>query len=1309
MSDSLAGKLGTHSPVQGFVAGPSTVCHIEESRTVLATGEGIPLVNFGMSSPEGARVHMVGSPLIKPGTPTASTYEADAEMEKPETPKKPPKKRPTKIERMNRWMCGARNINKGRSKEDRARLQYQLATHRNRLRYEHQIRTGEYDPARRAREKKLKKMQHKSWKPKTREEYNEMRRQRAILKRQERFRTFEFLKTEQKMLELLINIYDSLSEDNRNEKRCIELLTELQNLPLRSLLLIKNPEVVYTVSRIVKHPDKAVREKAMRVCDRFMAMFGVPEDQTFMEAFNDEVAKFQENNERDRLRAVDRSQRVGCSSSSDSDSEADHEDASDSESDKEDEENSNDATDASSLCEFDTSLVRPEDEISESNGTDLSMDESEDPVPEPERMSQVNLVPGLNGGILNKYTDSYGSMEALFDRVAQVLTTTGPEGQDQEVPVTEIVGEVPAEHDNMDNVDELAVPNAEPSTSTSHDAERSMPSTSTQISSPLPSTSTRATRNSQKSQPRKPAKRGRLPPKENPQNQEQDRLTNTEQPKKAIPIPRGKKNKRAAPVTTPLPAETNDGPKEEAPETIPEQATSISPTKSKRKSTKWKPPTRVSKSQEPAALGTKSGQPLDKSSSAEVEEQLEAMSLEETGAMIARLEKTSLDSGKANSEGPGSSRRKTGKKARQGQPKAKADSDQPRDFREEKSSSRLEPTQVISELNDIFQESRTIIDDCMLVVLEHQLEDLAEDDDTDSISRKDTGHSASGATRQTDMSTESNAKHEALVAVIDRLQTSNGRLEDFAERLRQIQHFQMQADLDELDIEMKAISDKQPGDAAVKLLEEPPSGKSTNVIVEEKAGETVDKDSDIFSSSQGSSSSAFSGLPRIVTKKKLKRKSQNKSVACKKQHDSGRSSHLGTSKAPGISQLDYFEDSSQGSSGTSVPGTPRCVPKKKLKKKSTNKKDVGLGSPKPVGSDAGAAQNLSPKETPKTPNLSSVTRKPGDDLLESSPEMMRSKPSLISSVYKSFSQVVRGAMGLSPEDKRRGKRSLRASPRIDTRESCEAVKDSEGQGKDHQEKESHDKDADVVKETESDSNLETIAASRSPEMCNSQSDNYNIKTLDNGDVMKKGTSTKAGMNIPAATDALPGKKDPKTGTTGTAPSQGLRGPQSRADLIGKNMEAEPTVEQVLNSEDISQLAPITTSADNTEEAELNLRKSSRLGGGLNLVHTVTSSPLAEQSRSTGEINTVDAEEEKLNLRRSPRLRSGLAKFSCPPQSPGLTMASLHIDSPKEKSKGVSNLGDEKLAEKEQSTTCVTARTETFSPRRSPRVHQPIKL
>jgi len=185
------------------------------------------------------------------------------------------------------------------------KLQWELATARNALKFKKQVEGGLCVP-----EEVRKKLEEKTQLSKEEEEV--LRQAAELAKRKKKL---HWLKTEQQMVDLHLAIRTSLSSSNPLIPRCISHLTALIALPMQPLMLKKQPEIVDTARSLRKYVGpsdqsgysaaerseiargvKQVRERANTLLTRLQSIFPNYSTTTgdFSEFFQEEVSLFHE-------------------------------------------------------------------------------------------------------------------------------------------------------------------------------------------------------------------------------------------------------------------------------------------------------------------------------------------------------------------------------------------------------------------------------------------------------------------------------------------------------------------------------------------------------------------------------------------------------------------------------------------------------------------------------------------------------------------------------------------------------------------------------------------------------------------------------------------------------------------------------------------------------------------------------------------------------------------------------------------------------------------------------------------------------
>jgi len=202
-------------------------------------------------------------------------------------------------------------INLDRDKPERwesntQKIQWELATARNALKFKEQVETGKYIP-----EEVRKKLEGQT---DLTEEEKEICRRAAILTK--RRKKLGFLQTESSIVDLDRSIKTALNSSNPQMSKCCELLTELMQLSIEPLMLLKQPDIILTIRKLRKYVGPAdtsdyteadkmkivsgVKMITMRsgLCyDKFSRLFteyNSTSQQPFYDYFQEELNKFKE-------------------------------------------------------------------------------------------------------------------------------------------------------------------------------------------------------------------------------------------------------------------------------------------------------------------------------------------------------------------------------------------------------------------------------------------------------------------------------------------------------------------------------------------------------------------------------------------------------------------------------------------------------------------------------------------------------------------------------------------------------------------------------------------------------------------------------------------------------------------------------------------------------------------------------------------------------------------------------------------------------------------------------------------------------
>jgi len=201
-------------------------------------------------------------------------------------------------------------INLDKDKPDRwesnvQKIQWELATARNAVRFKDQVESGKYIP-----EEVLKKLEGKT--ELTAEEKEICKRAAILIKRKNKI---TFLKAEAAIVDLDRSIKCALNNCNPQISKCCQLLTEMFDMEIQSLMLKKQPEIVNTMRQLKKYAgpqdqsgysDQEKRDinsgirliiaRSGACYDKFTKLFpgfkAVSVNKTFQDYFQEQVEEF---------------------------------------------------------------------------------------------------------------------------------------------------------------------------------------------------------------------------------------------------------------------------------------------------------------------------------------------------------------------------------------------------------------------------------------------------------------------------------------------------------------------------------------------------------------------------------------------------------------------------------------------------------------------------------------------------------------------------------------------------------------------------------------------------------------------------------------------------------------------------------------------------------------------------------------------------------------------------------------------------------------------------------------------------------
>lgn len=127
------------------------------------------------------------------------------------------------------------------------KIQWELATARNALKFKEQVEGGKYIP-----EEVRKKLEGQT---ELSEEEKEICKRAAILMK--RRKKLSFLRTESSIIDIDRNIKMALNNSNPQMTKCCDLLTELLQTNVEPLMLLKQPDIILTIRKLRKYVGPA--------------------------------------------------------------------------------------------------------------------------------------------------------------------------------------------------------------------------------------------------------------------------------------------------------------------------------------------------------------------------------------------------------------------------------------------------------------------------------------------------------------------------------------------------------------------------------------------------------------------------------------------------------------------------------------------------------------------------------------------------------------------------------------------------------------------------------------------------------------------------------------------------------------------------------------------------------------------------------------------------------------------------------------------------------------------------------------------
>lgn len=183
-----------------------------------------------------------------------------------------------------------------------AEVQWERATANNALKFKESVESGQFIP-----EEIRKKLEQKI--NRTPQEEEILQKEKQMQSRKEKVR---FLKIEQRVIDLDHAIKVAVHYEHPDMPKCLELLDELYQLPVTTLMLKKQPDIVTTIRKLRKYigpqiepsdpqlgkdwevNSQRIRFLAEQIILKMSSDFTINEGDTFWNVFEESVEKFRE-------------------------------------------------------------------------------------------------------------------------------------------------------------------------------------------------------------------------------------------------------------------------------------------------------------------------------------------------------------------------------------------------------------------------------------------------------------------------------------------------------------------------------------------------------------------------------------------------------------------------------------------------------------------------------------------------------------------------------------------------------------------------------------------------------------------------------------------------------------------------------------------------------------------------------------------------------------------------------------------------------------------------------------------------------
>lgn len=183
-----------------------------------------------------------------------------------------------------------------------AEIQWDKATAKNAIKFKQSVESGEFIP-----EEIKRKIEAKTVRTEKEEEL--LKKEKVLAGRKEKVR---WLKVEQRLVDLDIDIKTALHYQRPDMKKCLEYLDELLTMPVAPLMFKRQPDIVTTIRKLRKYigpeddpADKAmaqewngaaqkIRLKSDHVFHKIQSCFAVPEGKSFWDSFENQLMEYRD-------------------------------------------------------------------------------------------------------------------------------------------------------------------------------------------------------------------------------------------------------------------------------------------------------------------------------------------------------------------------------------------------------------------------------------------------------------------------------------------------------------------------------------------------------------------------------------------------------------------------------------------------------------------------------------------------------------------------------------------------------------------------------------------------------------------------------------------------------------------------------------------------------------------------------------------------------------------------------------------------------------------------------------------------------